>query len=150
MSLLDTINQDLKAAMKSGDEAQKRTLRSIKAAITRAQKDKNNQPLDDDEIIAVIRKQARQREDSIEAYAAAGRTDLADAERAELAILERYLPALMDQDTIREHARRVIAEVGASSMRDMGAVMGRLMAELKGKADGRVVNQVVRELLSGR
>lgn len=150
MSLLDTINQDLKAAMKSGDEAQKRTLRSIKAAITRAQKDKNNQPLDDDEIIAVIRKQARQREDSIEAYVAAGRTDLADAERAELAILERYLPALMDEDTIREHARRVIAEVGASSMRDMGAVMGRLMAELKGKADGRVVNQVVRELLSGR
>ena len=150
MSLLDTLNQDLKAAMKAGDEVKKRTLRSAKTAITRAQKAKDNKPLSDEEIIAVLRKEAKQRQDSIEAYEQAGRTDLADAERAELAVLESYLPALMDEDAVRARAEQVIDELGATSMRDMGRVMGRLMSELKGQADGRMVNQVVRALLTQR
>ncbi|HHB90034.1 MAG TPA: GatB/YqeY domain-containing protein [Anaerolineae bacterium] len=150
MSLIDTLNQDLKTAMKTGDEAAKRALRGVKAAITRAEKDKGNQPLTDDEIIAVLRKQAKQRQDSIEAYRQAGREDLVKEEMEELAVIERYLPQLMDEEEIRKVAEKVIAEVGASSPRDMGKVMGKLMAQLKGKADGRLVNQVVRELLSGR
>ncbi len=150
MSLIDTLNQDLKTAMKTGDEAAKRALRGVKAAITRAEKDKGNQPLTDDEIIAVLRKQAKQRQDSIEAYRQAGREDLVKEEMEELAVIERYLPQLMDEEEIRRVAEKVIAEVGASSPRDMGKVMGKLMAQLKGKADGRLVNQVVRELLSGR
>ncbi|HEY79899.1 MAG TPA: GatB/YqeY domain-containing protein [Anaerolineae bacterium] len=148
MSLLDTLNADLKTAMKTGDEPAKRALRGVKAAITRAEKDKGNQSLTDDEIIAVLRKQAKQRQDSIDAYHQAGRQDLVQEEEAELAVIERYLPQLMSEDAIREIAQQVIAEVGATGPRDMGKVMGRLMAQLKGKADGRLVNQIVRDLLS--
>ncbi|HEY51849.1 MAG TPA: GatB/YqeY domain-containing protein [Caldilineae bacterium] len=148
MNLQDTINQDLITAMKAGDEITKLTLRSVKAAITRAQKENNNQPLSDEQIIVIIRKQAKQRQDSIAAYQQGGRADLVATEQAELTVLESYLPSLMSEEAIRERAQSVIDEVGASSMRDMGKVMGKLMPELKGKADGRLVNQVVRELLS--
>lgn len=148
MNLQDTINQDLITAMKAGDEITKLTLRSVKAAITRAQKENNNQPLSDEQIIVIIRKQAKQRQDSIAAYQQGGRADLVATEQAELTVLESYLPSLMSEEAIRERAQSVIDEVGASNMRDMGKVMGKLMPELKGKADGRLVNQVVRELLS--
>ncbi len=149
MSLIDTLNQDLKTAMKTGDEPAKRALRGVKAAITRAEKDKGNQPLTDEEIIAVLRKQAKQRQDSIDAYRKAGRQDLVQEEEEELAVIEKYLPQLMSEDEIRTVAQQVIDEVGATSPRDMGKVMGKLMPQLKGKADGRLVNQVVRQLLSG-
>ncbi len=144
----DTINQDLITAMKAGDEVSKLTLRSVKAAITIAQKNNNDQPLNDEQIITIIRKQAKQRQDSIAAYQQGGRADLVAAEQAELAVLESYLPTLMPEEAIRERTQAVIDEVGASGMRDMGKVMGKLMAELRGKADGGLVNQVVRELLS--
>ena len=150
MSLLETINNDLKTAMKTGDDAAKRALRGVKAAITRAEKEKGNQPLSDEEIIVVLRKQAKQRQDSIEAYRSAGREDLVAEEEAELKVIERYLPRLMDEEEIRAAARQVIDEVGATGPRDMGKVMGRLMSQLKGRADGRLVNQVVRELLAQR
>ncbi|HFQ95812.1 MAG TPA: GatB/YqeY domain-containing protein [Anaerolineae bacterium] len=149
MSLIDTLNQDLKTAMKTGDEPAKRALRGVKAAITRAEKDKGNQPLTDEEIIAVLRKQAKQRQDSIDAYRKAGRQDLVQEEEEELAVIEKYLPQLMSEDEIRTVAQQVIDEAGATSPRDMGKVMGKLMPQLKGKADGRLVNQVVRQLLSG-
>jgi len=148
MNMQDTINRDLITAMKAGDEVRKLTLRSVKAAITLSQKDNNDQPLSDAQIVTIIRKQAKQRQDSIAAYQQGGRADLVAAEQAELAVLESYLPALMSKEAIREHAQAAIDEVDANSMRDMGKVMGRLMPELKGKADGSLVNQVVRELLS--
>ena len=148
MNMQDTINQDLITAMKEGDAVGKLTLRSVKAAITLAQKENNDQPLNDEQIISTIRKQAKQRQDSIAAYQQGGRADLVAAEQAELAVLESYLPTLMSEETIRERAQAVVDEVGASSMRDMGKVMGKLMPQLKGNADGRLVNQVVRELLS--
>ncbi|NOZ70699.1 MAG: GatB/YqeY domain-containing protein [Chloroflexi bacterium] len=146
MNLLDTLNQDLKNAMRAGDDIRKRTLRTLKTAITRAEKDKGH-ALSDDEILAVIRRQAKQRRDSIEAFQKGGRQDLVDAEQAELEILESYLPAQMSEADIRAAAKQVIAELGATSMRDMGKVMGKLMAQLKNQADGRVINQIVRELL---
>lgn len=148
-NLLDTLNQDLKNAMKARDDTRKRTLRTLKTAITRAEKDKGH-PLSDDEILAVIRRQVKQRRDSIEAFQKGGRQDLVDAEQAELDILENYLPAPLGEDVIRAAAAQVITEVGATSMRDMGKVMGKLMAQLKNQADGRVINQIVRELLSGQ
>jgi len=144
----DTINQDLITAMKQGDEVKKLTLRSVKAAITLSQKENNDQPLSDEQIVTIIRKQAKQRQDSIAAYELGNRADLVAAEQAELAVLESYLPTLMSEKEVRERAQAVIDEVGASNMRDMGKVMGKLMAELRGKADGGLVNQVVRELLS--
>jgi len=148
MSILDTLNHNLKTAMKAGDDTGKRTLRSLKAAITRAQKDMNdNQPLDDEQILKVLQKQAKQRRDSIEAYQQAGREDLVAEESAELAVIERYLPQMMSEEEIRSAAQTVIAEVGATGPRDMGKVMGKLMPQLRGKADGRLVNQVVRGLL---
>ena len=149
MSLIDTLNQDLITAMKTGNEPAKRALRGVKAAITRAEKDKGNQPLTDEEVIAVLRKQAKQRQDSIAAYSMAGREDLVQEEEEELAVIESYLPQLMSEDEIRAAAQQVIDELGATSPRDMGKVMGKLMPQLKGKADGRLVNQVVRQLLSG-
>ena len=148
MNMQNTINQDLITAMKAGDEVSKLTLRSIKAAITIAQKNNNDQPLNDEQIITVIRKQAKQRQDSIAAYELGNRADLVAAEQAELAVLESYLPSLMSEKEVRERTRTVIDEVGASDMRDMGKVMGKLMPQLRGKADGRLVNQVVRDLLS--
>jgi len=148
MNLQDTINQDLIAAMRSGDEIKKSTLRSVKATITLAEKEEDGQPLNDDQVIAIIRKQAKQRQDSIDAYQQGGRMDLVAEEQAELVVLESYLPALMSEEDIRIQTQAVIDEVDATSMRDMGKVMGSLMPQLKGKADGRVVNQVVRELLS--
>ncbi len=147
MTLLDTLNQDLKTAMKSGDEVGKRTLRSLKTAIIRAQKDRDNRPLSDDEMVAVLQKQAKQRRDSIEAYGLAGREDLVAEESSELAVIERYLPQLMSEDEIRPVAEAVIDELGASGPRDIGRVMGKLMSQLRGKADGALVNQVVRDLL---
>ena len=147
MTLLDTINQDLKTAMKSGDKVGKRTLRDLKTAVIRVQKDRDNRPLNDDEILAVLQKQAKQRRDSIEAYQQAGRDDLVAEERAELALIERYLPQLMNEDEIRSVVAVVIGELGAAGPRDMGKVMGKLMPQLRGKADGRLVNQVVRSLL---
>ena len=146
MSLLDTINQDLKTAIKAGDDAGKRALRGVKTAITRAEKDKG-EPLADEEIIAVLRKQAKQRRDSIAAYKQAGRDDLVAAEEAELEIISQYLPQMMSEEEIRAAASKVIAEVGASGPRDMGKVMGKLMPQLQNKADGRLVSQVVRQLL---
>ncbi|MCP4164464.1 MAG: GatB/YqeY domain-containing protein [Chloroflexi bacterium] len=148
MTVQEQIDNDLKLAMKSGDDAAKRALRDVKTAVTRAQKNKDNQPLNDEETLTVIRKQAKQRQDSIDAYALAGRQDLVAAERAELNVLERYLPAQMDEAMIREQAQALIERTGAVDIRDMGKVMGPLMADLKGQADGRLVNRVVRELLS--
>jgi uncharacterized protein YqeY len=147
MSLQTRIDEDLKAAMKAGDEARKLALRSIKTAIIRAQKQEDNRPLSDEEILAVLRKEAKQRRESITAFEQGGRPDLAARERAELAVIESYLPAQLDAEAIRQQAQAVIAEVGATGPRDMGKVMGRLMPLLAGKADGRLVNQIVRELL---
>jgi len=149
MSLLDMLNQDLRIAMKSGNDVAKRTLRGVKAAITRVEKDRPDHPLTDEDVIAILRKQAKQRQDSIEAYARGGREDLVAAERAELSVIEKYLPKQMDEEEIRSIATTVMTEVGASGPGDMGKVMGKLMARLKGKADGRLVNRIVRDMLKG-
>lgn len=149
MTLLDTLNEDLKAAIKSGDEVKKLTLRGIKAAITRQEKGEGGHPLNDDEIIAVLRKELKQRQDSIVAFQQGNRPDLAAAEMAEMAVIEAYLPASLDAETIRQAAVAAIADVGATGPRDMGKVMSRLMPQMAGKADGRLVNQIVKDLLAG-
>jgi hypothetical protein len=105
--------------------------------------------LDDDDILALIAKQAKQRQESIVEYKRAGRQDLVDEEEAELAILQAYLPQQLGREEIEAEARAVIAEVGASGPRDMGKVMKPLMARLRGRADGKLANQIVRELLAG-
>ena len=146
MSLQDRLNQDLRDAMRSGDALRRDVVRMARNAIAYAEKAKGS-PLDDAETLAALQQQARQRRDSIEAYRAAGRDDREAQESAELAVLEQYLPQLMDRDEVEAAARAVIEQLGASGLGDKGKVMGRLMADLKGKADGGLVNATVTELL---
>ena len=153
MGLRERLTDDLKEAMRNRDDTRKRTVRSIIAAMKKAETELDSSGsrvvLDDPGILGIISKQAKQRQESIEAFQAGGRQDLVDREQAELAILNSYLPRQLTQAEIEEEARQVIAETGASGPRDIGTVMRPLMVRLKGQADGRLVNQVVRELLSG-
>ncbi len=149
MSLKERIEADLKEAMKQGDAARKRALRTLMTAISRAERAGSTlRTLSDEEIIAIIAKEAKQREESIEAYEKGGRADLVAEEKAELEILRSYLPRQLTREEIEARAREVIADVGAQSPKDMGKVMKVLMAEMRGRADGRVVSQIVRELLT--
>ena len=149
MPLKKQIEADLKEAMRSGDAARKRALRTLITAISRAERaGEELRELSDEEILQIIAKEAKKREESIEAYERGGRADLVAEERAELEVLRAYLPRQLTREEIEARAREVIAEVGASSPRDMGKVMKVLMAEMRGRADGRLVNQIVRDLLS--
>jgi uncharacterized protein YqeY len=148
MNLKDRLTEDLKQAMRQGDERRKSTIRLVRAAIINAEIEKG-EDLGEDEVLAIIAKQAKQRRESVAEFAKAGRQDLVDQEEEELQILLSYLPAQMSRDEIEVAAQQVIAEVGATSMAQMGEVMRQLMSQLKGKADGSLVNQVVREILTG-
>lgn len=152
MSLLEQLDSDLRAAMLARDEDRKRTLRSVKTAVANALVDKRSTEgmgaaLDDEEVLKVISKQASQRRDSIAEFTKAGRMDLVAPEQAELAILQAYLPKQLGPDEVSTIVQQVIAETGASSAKDMGIVMRTAMARLQGLADGKQVNQLVRELL---
>jgi uncharacterized protein YqeY len=148
MNLKEKLTEDLKQAMRQGDERRKSTIRLVRAAITNAEIERGEE-LSDDEVLAIIAKEAKQRRESVTEFAKGGRQDLVDQEEEELQILLSYLPAQMSRDEIEIAARQVIAEVGATSMAQMGEVMRRLMPQLKGKADGSLVNQVVKEILTG-
>jgi uncharacterized protein YqeY len=152
MSLLEQLDNDLKAALLAHDEDRKRTVRSVKTAATNAMVEKRateglNASLSDEEVLKVIAKQANQRRDSIAEFSKAGRLELVAQEQAELAILESYLPKQLERDEVEAVVRQVIAETGASSAKDMGLVMRVSMARLQGLADGKLVNQLARELL---
>lgn len=154
MDLREKLMDDLKEAMRQQDETRKRTIRSVIAAIKTAETELDASgarvTLDSDQdILGVIARQAKQRHESIAEYRRGGREDLVAAEAAELAILETYLPQQLSREEIEEVAREVIQEVGASGPRDLGLVMKPLMERLRGRADGKLVNQVVRGLLAG-
>jgi uncharacterized protein YqeY len=153
MGLREQLMEDLKDAMRERDDVRKTTIRSVIAGIKNAETelDASGQRvhLDDDGILGVIAKQARMRQESIIEYGKGGRQDLVAEEEAELAILQAYLPQQLTEEEIEAEARQVIAEVGATGPHDIGKVMRPLMARLRGRADGRVANQIVRELLAG-
>jgi len=149
MSLQKKLRSDLKDAMRQKDETRKRTIRLAMAAITNAEVAQKRE-LDDPGVLAVLAKEAKQRQESIEEYRKGGRDDLVQQEKAELAILQTYLPQLLSRQEIVTRAQATIEKLGASGMGQMGLVMKSLMQELRGQADGKLVNQVVRELLSGR
>jgi len=148
MSLKDKINQDLKDAMLHKDERRKTALRMLKTAIRRAEVEKMRE-LTDDEIIAVISSEAKKRRQSIEEFAKGGREDLVEQEKQELAVLESYLPKQLTEEEIEQMARQAIQEVGATDPRQVGQVMRVLMPKVKGRADGGLVNKIVREILAG-
>ena len=149
LPLAEQIDRDLRQAMRDRDDVTKITLRSVKTALTEAAKSGEQHDQSEAEVLVVIQKQAKQRRDAAAEYERLGAADRAANERAELAVLERYLPRQLTEAEIEAIARTVIDETGASSMQDMGRVMSVTMAQVKGTADGRVVNQVVRRLLSG-
>ncbi|HJZ79741.1 MAG TPA: GatB/YqeY domain-containing protein [Pyrinomonadaceae bacterium] len=149
MSLKDKIITDMTAAMKAKDSARTSTLRMVKAAIMHREKEGNGQ-LTDDDVLKLLRSQVKQRRDSVEQYQKAGRQDLVDKETAEIEVIEGYLPQAASAAEIEAAVAAAIAETGASSMKDMGAVMKSVMPKLAGKnADGRVVSETVKQKLAG-
>jgi hypothetical protein len=150
MELHTKIKEELKTAMKAHDEVKLRTVRSMLTAFTNelvATGKKPQDVLDDAGVLSVIKRLAKQRKDSISQFEAGGRTDLATIEKDELAVLESYLPQMMSQDEIRPIVEKKIAELGAVDKSKMGMLIGSLMKELQGKADGADVKAVVESLL---
>ena len=147
MDLQQQLHEDLKDAMRARDEKRKSAIRMVLASVQLAEVERPD-TLSDDEVIELIRKEVKRREEAVVLMRQAGRDELVADELAELEILGKYLPALMSEVEIRDLAQSVIADLGAGSMRDVGRVMGAIMPQVKGRADGRMVNQVVRDLLS--
>jgi uncharacterized protein YqeY len=145
--LKQKLAEDLKQALKGGDKVRRSVVRLVMAAVKNAEIARQA-TLDDTDILGIITKEARQRRESIEAFKQGNRQDLVAQEEAELAILQQYLPQQMSRDEIIVEARRVIEEVGALGAGDKGKVMPKLIAQLKGRADGREINTVVTELLA--
>ena len=149
MSLKDQIISDMTAAMKAQDAARTSTLRMVKAAIMNREKD-GGEAITDEDVLKLLRSQVKQRRDSVEQYQQAGRPELADKEIAEIAVIETYLPQAASEAEIEQAVSQAIAETGASSMKDMGAVMKAVMPKLAGKnADGRTVSDTVKKKLAG-
>ena len=148
MALKKQLLTDLKAAMKAKDKVRKSTITLIRAAILQEEKDTQLDDLEDSDIEAIISKQYKQRKDSLKEFEKAGRDDLIEQTKAEMAIIEDYLPKQLSPDEIGTIVEDTIQEIGAESMKDMGKVMKAIMPKVKGKADGKVVNQIVREKLN--
>jgi uncharacterized protein YqeY len=146
-TLKQKLTDDLKQAMRDGDTVKRSVIRLTMAAIKNAEIARQT-TLEDADILGVIAKEVRQRKESIEAFKQGDRPDLAAKEEAEMAVLEQYLPQQMTREEIVAEARKVIDEVGAQGLGDKGKVMPQLIANLKGRADGREINEVVTELLS--
>ncbi|NES90384.1 MULTISPECIES: GatB/YqeY domain-containing protein [Okeania] len=151
MSLKDRITEDIKVAMKAKDKVRLETVRSIKKVILEEEANARaagKDSLTETQEMDILTRLAKQRRDSIEQYTQAGRQELADGEAAELAILEEYLPKQLSDEDIAQIVDEIIAQVGANSPKDMGKVMGPAMQKLKGKADGKKVQEAVKARLN--
>lgn len=147
--LFDQINTDIKEAMKARDKVRLETLRNIKKVFLEAKTAPGaNDTLEDADALKIIAKLAKQGKDAAQLFVQQGRQDLADAELAQVEVIESYLPKQMSEDEIREAVKAIIAETGATSMKEMGKVMGIASKQLAGKADGRVISGIVKELLA--
>lgn len=143
MSLKNTLDIHLKEAMKSRDEIRLGTLRMLKSALQNKAIELKVDSLEDEDILVVIRKELKKRQDSIEQYESAGRKELADKEKEEAAILEKYLPAMLSEDDVA----KIVDEVIASGEENFGAIMKAVMAKSQGQADGKLVQQLVKQKL---
>ena len=148
MPLKERLQSDLKDAMRQGDKQRRDTLRLVLSSLHNAEIDARGD-LDDDGVLGVLTKEAKQRRESIEEFRKGGREEKAAEEEAELEVISGYLPEALSREEVLAAAKEVIQESGASSMKDIGKVMPALMQRLQGRADGREASAVVRELLSG-
>ena len=149
MTLFEQISEDIKSAMKARDKVRLETLRNIKKVFLEAKTAPGaNDTLTDADALKIISKLAKQGKETATTYTQAGRQDLADAELAQVVVLESYLPKQLSQEEIEAEVKKIIAEVGATSMKEMGKVMGTASKQLAGKADGRVISEIVKKLLA--
>jgi len=149
MALKEQIEKDYIQAMKNKDESSVSTLRMLKSAIHNGEIQKKKE-MDDAELASLIQGQIKLRKDSIELYKKGNRPELAQKEEKEVDILKQYLPEQMPEEEVRAIIKKAIADTGASGMQDMGKVMGKIMPELKGRADGSLVSNIVKEELSSK
>ncbi|MEO0639317.1 MAG: GatB/YqeY domain-containing protein [Bacteroidota bacterium] len=149
MTLKERLSQDMKAAMKAKDQAALRTVRSLKAEIMKAEVAENQtEALTEADEMKILMKAAKQRKDAVAQYTENGREDLATTEKEELAVLERYLPQQLTGAELEAKIKEIIEAVGASSMKDMGKVMGTASKQLAGQADGKEMSSIVKKLLA--
>lgn len=146
MRISEKLSDDFKAALKSGDKNKVSILRMVKAAMKNREIEKGSS-LDDEEIYSILRSFVKKAHESIEQFSKAGRMELAEKEKQELAVIQLYLPKQLGEEEIKEMIREAVSETGASGPKDMGKVMKVVMAKTKGQADGKLVNSLVKEML---
>ena len=147
MSLKEQIKADIKTAMREKNTAKRDTLRNLSAAIKQIEVDKRKD-LTDSEVEAILTKYAKQREDALTQFKEAGRDDLVEKEQAELEVVKAYLPEPLSDEELETMVKEIVAQVGATSMKDMGKIMGAVKAKAGSRADGGKVNKLVKEILS--
>ncbi len=149
MGLEVTVNQDIKTAMKAKDKEALNALRAVKSAILLAKTEKGGQEaLSEEAEIKILQRLVKQRKDAAEVYQKQGREDLAADELFQLNIIQKYLPEQLDEASLRAEIEKIVASTGASSMKDMGKVMGIATKQFAGKADNKIISSIVREILS--
>jgi uncharacterized protein YqeY len=147
MSLVEQINKDLIEAMKAKDEVKLRAIRAIKSAFLLAGTETGSKDISDEIAMKAMMKMAKQRKDSIDIFVKENRNDLAKKEQEELQVIESYLPAAMSQDDLKDALKGIIAQVGATSMKDVGKIMPLAMKQLAGQTDGKSINEALKSLL---
>lgn len=146
MSLKDRLLEDMKMAMKDKNSIKKNTVQMVRSAVLQVEKD-NKVTLDDDGIIEVIAKEVKKRRDSLPDFEKSGREDLVDALKAEINVLLEYLPQQLTEEELEIIVKNAIADTGATSAKDIGKIMQAVMPQVKGRADGKLINQIVKKLL---
>ncbi len=146
MSLMEKLTADMKEAMKQGEKERLSVIRLVRGAVRQAEID-GKKILSDDEVIGVITKEVKMRRDSIEEFERGKRADLVKKAEEEISLLRPYLPSQLSIDEVKKIVEEAVAEVGATTAKDMGKVMGALMPRVKGRADGKLVNEIVRSIL---
>jgi len=148
MTLEERVNQDLKDAMRAKDEARLRGIRAIKSAILLLKTDGSGQAIDEAREVQLLQKLVKTRQESYDIYTKNGREDLAKTELEEISVIKVYLPQMMEGQELEDALKAIIAEVGATSAKDMGKVMGAANKALAGKAEGRAISEIVKKLLA--
>lgn len=146
MTLKQKLQEDLKTSMKNKDTLRKSVITLIRSSIKQVEVDKRIE-LNDDDVIDIISKQLKQRNDSLEQFLNAGREDLVEETRSEIEVLKEYLPQQLSEEELNEIVKQTISEVGATSMKDMGKIMSVIKPKTKGRADGKLINKLVKENL---
>ncbi|WP_077308580.1 GatB/YqeY domain-containing protein [Terribacillus halophilus] len=148
MSLTERLNQDMKTAMKARDKETLSVIRMVKASLQNEAIRTGNDTLSEDEELTVLSREVKQRKDSLQEFQEAGRDDLVQKQEAELQVLKGYMPEQLSEEELEDVIKQTIAEVGATSKKDMGSVMNAVMPKVKGKTDGSLVNKIVNKHLS--